>query len=370
MKYKLLNSEQRCAISALLQRQANLAILFVLMMGLSLFSCTKEGNTIYVDDVVENDSLPVVYFLSREGYLGDLGYVDAIYNGAVKGVSKGNMKLSINELPSDDAQAVTKFRSILNSLKNENANSRKLMVIANDNLEPILHQCEDDIKNADGVDILLGETNDTTLSVYTFRMPQYGIYYQAGMVIGCDWYRYGKILIANANPTDQPIKEMRDGFMQAIEDSKKVDPSSQLQIENRYMSETTGGYNMPDSAYRLSYEVSDYTLILPLCGETAQGFLRYSREHPLAFSVIGVDYDMSDYAVGTPLSVVKHIDNVVEQWITKWGEGASQERHQTYGLASGYSEIVGSELYPESPEMAKKYYQTALEKEEAYEKNK
>lgn len=347
-----------------------LARLFLLLLGFSLFSCTKEGNTLYVEDVVESDSLPIVYFLSREGSLGDLGYVDAIYNGAVKGVSKGNMKLSINELPSDDAQAVTKFRSILNSIKNENANIRKLMVIANDNFESILHQCETDIKAADGVDILLGETNDTTLSVYTFRMPQYGIYYQAGMVIGSDWFRFGKILIANANPTDLPIKEMRHGFSQAIDDSKKANPSSQLQIENRFLSITTGGYHIPDSAYRLSYLISDYTLVLPLCGETAQGFLRYSRETPLTFSVIGVDYDMSDYAVGTPLSVVKHIDKVVEQWITKWGEGIFQERHQTYGLASGYSEIVGSKLYPESPELAKKYYQTALEKEEAYEKNK
>lgn len=347
-----------------------LARLFLLLLVFSLFSCTKEGNTLYVEDVVESDSLPIVYFLSREGSLGDLGYVDAIYNGTVKGVSKGKMKLSINELPSDDAQAVTKFRSILNSIKKENANSRKLMVIANDNFESILHQCENDIKSADGVDILFGETNDTTLSVHTFRMPQYGIYYQAGMVIGSELYRFGKILIANANPTDLPIKEMRHGFSQAIDDSKKATPSSQLQIENRFLSITTGGYHIPDSAYRLSYLISDYTLVLPLCGETAQGFLRYSRETPLAFSVIGVDYDMSDYAVGTPLSVVKHIDKVVEQWITKWGEGALQERHQTYGLASGYSEIVGSELYPESAELAKKYYQTAMEKEEAYEKNK
>lgn len=351
---------------------STLTRLFLLLLGLSLFSCTKDGNTVYVEDAanVEMDSLPIVYFLSREGSLGDLGYVDAIYNGAVKGASQGKMKLSINELPMDDSQAVARFRSILSLINKESANRKKLMVVANDNFESVLHQCEDDIRKAEGVDILVGETNDTTLPTYTFRMPQYGIYYQAGKVIGCELFRYGSILIANANPTDQPIREMREGFSQAIADNKKEGLGTRLQVVNMYMSETTGGYHMPDSAYRLSYELSDYALVLPLCGETAQGFLRYTREHSLDFSVIGVDYDMRDYSFFMPLSVVKHIDRVVEQWIKKWGEGTAQERHQSYGLASGFSEIVGSELYDVTPEMTGQYYQVALEKENEYEKNK
>lgn len=341
------------------------------MLGLSLFSCTKEGNTIYEDNV-ERDSLPVVYFVYRQGTMGDQGYVDAIYNGTVKGTNQGKMKLSINELPTDGTQAVTKFQSILNLINKEEKYRKKLVVIANDNFEQVLHQCEADIKKAEGVDVLLAETNDTTLPVYTFRIPQYGIYYQASKVLVSDLPHTDSILIVNANPTDWAIKEMRDGFSQAITDYKEENPSANTKLDNIYMSETTGGYNMPDSAYRLSYKLkaSGYQYVLPLCGETAQGFLRYTREHTTEFSVLGVDYDMQNYTYGMVLSVVKHIDTAMEQWIKKWGENTPQERHQSYGLASGYSEIVSTALYDYIPEKAKKYYQVSLEKENEYENKK
>lgn len=212
------------------------------------------------------------------------------------------------------------------------------------------------------------ETNDTTLPVYTCRMPQYGIYYQAGRVI-CEHIlrRTGQIVIVNANPNDIPIKGMRDGFAQAVIDYVAEIPGSDIEVKNIFLSETTGGYHIPDSTYRLSYKISGCNYVLPLCGESAQGFLRYSRENSLDFSVIGVDYDMSNYCYAIPLSVIKHIDKVTEQWILKWGEGKQIERHQSFGLDSGYSEIVGSQLYSETPELAKKYYQMALEKEKAYE---
>lgn len=268
--------------------------------------------------------------------MGDLGYVNAIYTGVVRGTNEGNMKLSINELPSDSIQAVTKLRSLLSQLKNENTSGKKLLVIANDNFESLLHKCEDDIKQAEGVDILLTETNDTTLPVYTFRMPQYGIYYQAGRVICEDVLRSGQIVIANANPTDIPIRYMREGFTQAVMDYVAETPKSNIYLKSVFLSETTGGYHIPDSTYRLSYKISDCDYVLPLCGESAQGFLRYSREHSLAFSVIGVDYDMSNYGYAIPLSVVKHIDKATEQWILKWAKGEQIERHQSFGLDSGY----------------------------------
>ncbi len=51
----------------------------ICIFGLLLLSCTKEGDTVYVVDEIEKDSRPIVWFVSKQGSLGDNGYVDSIF---------------------------------------------------------------------------------------------------------------------------------------------------------------------------------------------------------------------------------------------------------------------------------------------------
>lgn len=344
-------------------------ILLLFLMGLSIFSCTKEGGTIYVDDDATNDTVPVVYFLSKQEALGDLGYIDGIYRGTVRAATQGKMKLSLAELPKDSSEAESQFRFLLERLTKESQKRKTLLVIANNDMESMLHRCEADIRKANSVDILLAETNDTTLPLHSLRIQQYGAYYLAGKVASVGLGTIDSVLIVNANPHNSNIKEMREGFTQAITDTGKEDPKKNIGIDNIYLSKDNEGFNMPDSAYRLSSKLlGKYNVVLPLCGETAQGFLRYSRIYlGDSFEIIGVDIDMQSYSAWVPFSVMKHIDNAVAQWVLQWREGIQTAHHQSFGLSSEYTEIVCSDLEPNLPNVVKEYYQLSIEKEKAYE---
>ncbi len=337
---------------------------------LSFSSCTKEGNTVYVDDDAVNDTIPVVYFISQQGSLGDLGYIDALYTGTVRATVKGNMKIALAELPTDSTQAESQFRSLLQQLTKESQRRKTLMVIANNDMEPMLHRCEDNMREASSVDILLAETDDTTLPLHSLGIQQYGAYYQAGKLVNEGLGSVDSILVVSANPHNTSIQEMREGFAQAIADTGKEDAGKHIGVDNIYLSQTNEGFNMQDYAYKLSFTIaSKYDLVLPLCGGTAQGFLRYAREYvgSYYFNVIGVDNDMQSYSNLVPFSVVKHIDNAVADWIQQWREGVEMPQHQLFGLSSGYTEIVCSDGAPQLAEVAKKYYQLSIEKEKAYE---
>lgn len=344
-------------------------VLLLFLMALSVFSCTKEGNTVYVDDDAANDTIPVVYFLSQQGALGDMGYIDGLYTGTVRATVKGNMKVALAELPTDSTQAKAEFRSLLEQLTKESQKRKTLMVIANNGMETMLHQCEADIKKASSVDILLAETDDTTLPLYSLRIQQYGAYYQAGKLVIEGLGSVDSILVASANPHNTNIQKMREGFTQAIADAGTEDAGKHIGVDNMYLSETNEGFNMQDYAYKLCFTIAPkYDLVLPLCGETAQGFLRYSRDYISGyFYVIGVDNDMQSYSSLVPFSVVKHIDNAMADWILQWREGVKMPQHQSFGLSSGYTEIVCSDGMPQLAEVAKKYYQLSIEKEKAYE---
>lgn len=79
---------------------------------------------------------------------------------------------------------------------------------------------------------------------------------------------------------------------------------------------------------------------------------------------------MQHYSPDVPFSIVKHIDEAVEMWITRWGKGETMPEHLSLGLSSGYTEIVVSDSYADKglADIAAECYQDALKKEEEYEK--
>lgn len=345
--------------------------LLPLLAAVVLASCTKDGDTIYINDDLSEDSRPIVYFLSKKGSMGDLGYVDAVYRGVVKAANKGNMLLSQVELPTDTATMAFSLQYMLDYMK-ENAKSRKaLVVIANDNLEYLLHKFDEQIAASPNVQFLLSESSDTTLSVHTVKIRQYGAYYQAGKVVSQGMPDVDYAFICRANPNEPSINDMATGFKQAIDDDKAADTSKEFLYNDVSLSYDNGGYNLAETAYKMSYFLDKVDVVLPLCGGTAQGFFRYNREHSDSFYTIGVDMDMQQYSSRVPFSVVKHIDQVVQDCVTKWANGETLPKHMEYGLESGYTELIyPSAYYFELAPVGMKFYQESIEKEKAYyEKN-
>ena len=329
------------------------------------FSCAKDGCVIYIEDPIEKDTRPIVYFVSKQGSLGDIGYVDALYRGVVRATGANTMMLSLVELPTDEASIDNALSYMIEYMQAEGKNRRALVVIANDNLESLLRKYSNKISSADNVDFLLAETADNSLPIYTMRIPQYGVYYQAGVITGQCLTGVSKAMAVYANTNELSLLDMALGFREGLDDS-----GTDIGLTEIYITDNYGGYDEADYAYRFSYEIDgEYNLVLPLCGGTAQGFFRYNRENPGHFYTLGVDSDMQHYSPDVPLSIVKHIDQAVEMWITRWGKGEEMPKHMSLGLASGYTEIVVSNAYSDKnlSQTAEQCYQNALEKEEEYE---
>ncbi len=340
----------------------NIVLYLLLLIN---FSCAKDGCIIHVIDPIEEDTRPIVYFVSKKGSLGDIGYVDALYRGVVSSTNENGMMLSLVELPTDETSIETALSYMIEYMQDEGKSRRALVVIANDNLESLLRKYKDKIVQADNVDFLLTESIDTTLSIHTMRIPQYGVYYQAGRIAGQCLADISKALVVYANSNELSLFDMSLGFSGGINDSGK-----DISIIETYITDYAGGYDMADYAYKLSYELDGkYELVLPLCGGSCQGFFRYNRENPGKFYTLGVDSDMQHYSPDVPFSIVKHIDEAVEMWITRWGKGEVMPGHMSLGLASGYTEIVISDTYADKglADIADECYRTALKKEEEYE---
>ncbi len=329
------------------------------------FSCSKDGCIIRVVDPIEEDARPIVYFVSKQGSLGDIGYMDALYRGVVSSTNDNGMMLSLVELPTDETSIENALSYMIDYMQDEGKNRRALVVIANDNLESLLRKYKDKITQADNVDFLLTETGDTTLSIHTMRIPQYGVYYQAGCVAGKCLTDVSRALAVYANTNELSLLDMALGFRKGLEDSGR-----DVNLVETFITDSYGGYDEADYAYKFSYQIDgDYELVLPLCGGTCQGFFRYNRENPGKFYTLGVDSDMQHYSPDVPFSIVKHIGEAVEMWITRWGKGEVMPKHLSLGLSSGYTEIVVSDSYADKSisDVADECYQTALKMEEEYE---
>ena len=336
----------------------------VLLSLLSLLSCTKEARTVYVVSEEDEETRDLVYFVTGKGSLGDIGYMDDMYRGAVRGAQGCNMMLSLVELPEDTVKAVSAIECLLDYMRDGEPERKALVVLAGDDLEPMLHRYESLLTRASNVDFLLAESSDTTLPLYTLRIPQYGIWYQAGRLVAEGFDDVDKILSVRANRSNTILGEMYDGFTAAIADS-----GSDKAVTDIAFSEDTGGYDEAALAYKMSYRLEEsFQLLLPLCGGTAQGFFRYNRENSASFYTLGVDCDMQLYSPRVPFSVVKNIGNAVEDWIFRWWNGEEMPSHEDLGLDSGYPEIVIADAYEDRLDgIADKYYDKALEEERKYE---
>ena len=115
-------------------------------------------------------------------------------------------------------------------------------------------------------------------------------------------------------------------------------------------------------------KLKDYDMVLPVCGETIMGFLRYNREYPGSFYTVGFETDMSVYASDVPFSCVEHLDRVMYACVTDWMSGRLQN-YRRFGMDEGWVELVISENYREQlGPWASEIHAQALEKEDSYAK--
>lgn len=179
--------------------------------------------------------------------------------------------------------------------------------------------------------VLMFETDKVALTgVSTFSLSTYGTAYMAGALAGEMSF---SPLIALANPSDKAIRMAADGFREgyaAYHDNAET-------VDVIHLSDTDAGYAMADSVYRLMYDWGmRYNFIFPVMGGSNMGVFRYMREYPRGLYTVGTDVDQSHLCNQMVGSMVKHIDRVVEEYLTRWAVGEELPKHMVYGLESGY----------------------------------
>lgn len=319
-----------------------------------------------VEETLDDETRPALYFVHRDGALGDMGYVDDIYSALASCADEKNMLLSSVEFEPDTVTDFSIDYFLHYAQRIGNGQRRSLIVVLNDNMEELVRSYEPRLAELPNTDVLLLESRDTTLAVNTLCISTLGVLYQAGRLVGEVMDDVSRVLVVTADSVTPSLHSMRTAFVDGLDESGR-------KVEADWMSlDGVSGYEALDSMYRFAYSVVDtYQLVLPLCGGSARGFYRFNGEHPSAFYSVGVDLhigEISYYDQDAPFSVAKNMLLAVREWVMDWYECKPQARHLLYGMESEYTDLELSDDFGNKyAKDAQRLAEAAKRKEKEYE---
>lgn len=265
-----------------------------------------------------------------------------IYSGLVRitdslGISfKAYFPLSVEE----GAMMIT-------DLAKSNVKGKKRLIIATEpEFESYVIEAADNnmITDSDSTKVLLFDTYTSHSKLYTAHIPTYGVMYKAGYLT-TKMRDVTNIGVYVANEEYTYINEARKGYIDAFDNSDKF-----IRVINMSEGLDNGAFamNHRDKAY--DYLAPDcaflYQLIVPVCGSTIMGFIRYNRDYPGSFYTVGMLDDMSIYTNSVPFSCVRHLDKVISYCVEEWNNEMLQHFNK-FPLEENWSEIVVSKDYKE-----------------------
>ncbi len=310
--------------------------LFILSLATVLLSCSNsDDNTTNVRD--SNLSLTIMTSLSGAG---DNGYNDKITAGVMRFYESHDVPMSFVS-PATKDEARQAFRSWLAANKEKHS----LLVLAGSDYKELLKS--ENITLGKRQKILMFES-DAIPNISTFRIQRYGASYLAG----CMASPHQSATVVAAMPYDPIVNEAIEGFTNGY----RFHCNKGGKAEVAYLADDYSGFALPDSAYRLAKTI-EQDFIFPLAGGSNNGLYKYSREHSfVTMLVAGMDTDCSPYSKRVPFSVVVHIDKVVEQYLNNWYQGENLPNYQTFGLESGFVDILISPLFYDFTDIWEDYY--------------
>ena len=342
-------------------------------MLLLLASCTKEGDTIYLPDPNEPtlSTAPLVTVVYDTEGVGDLGYNDIIYAGVERAAAKHGLQ-TFQLTPTSLIEGQNYLDAAIQRMTSATDNIRRLLIVASPIYDDYIRKNNHRLADSPNADLLYLETrNPLDGKGSTLYLSYFGAMYEAGALSP---YVAEKALVIGANPKNESVATAIKGYSEGVESSKK-----RIELETVYLSqEAGGGFSIADTAaLRLMnafYKEDLETLLVPICGGASHTFGRLSHISS-SYCFLGIDRQ-SESSYYSPLSAVKHIDRAVAQCIDQWMSAEGMPKHQAFGLASGYTEVVlhpmdndiKKSLETLTEEMKRQIHDEAVRKEGAYEK--
>lgn len=283
-------------------------------------SCADENDEPQMPEIT-----PQVIFLFSPGGLGDMSYNDCILEG-VQRFKKENPHVDVFLYSPD------KFKEserIFNDwLARPGSNIPVLFVFASSDYDDLVAEATSGISLAQNKKILVFESRrEFGKSVSSFQISMYGASYLAGVTAASISDNKNEALIVLANPTDSPISLAKEGFIAGY--------GKECTVE--YLADDWTGYISASLAYkRMSEWGPRYNFIFPVAGGSNSGIYRYSREYTECPYLAGMDIDQSYLSNRITGCVVKHIDQLVYNYLNEWLNTGNLPLSEVYGLESGY----------------------------------
>ena len=335
-------------------------ILRIILLSLLIWSCSEK-----IDNQVPFKYDTEVIAVFTPNGIGDQTNAGLIYTGIVRTTDL----LGISFRPIFPTTYEDGAKTIAQLASGNQKGVKRLIISTDPEYSNYLYNaaCDGLIMDSDSTKLLVLDGDFGHPDVYTAHVPFYGLMYEAGYVAG-KMSDVNNVRIYLANDTYRYMREGRDGFIDGFSRNNKnhVDVVDFSLINDS----DTEGFLKRTSAYLYSApECSGaYDMVLPICGETIMGFLRYNREYPGSFYTIGMDSDMSIYSSDVPFSCVEHLDRVLSECVSDWADN-SLMHYRVFGLKDDWVELVIAKNYKSLLEpIAQEIHEQAIKMESVYAK--
>ena len=315
-------------------------LLLAAVMSLAFLACTKEGDIIYEPDPADQPSVtPLVSVIYDPGALGDMTYNDLIYEGVERAAV--NNGLSTRQLsPRTKEEGLRYLSALIDQMSNTTDTTRQLLIVAGSSYDEYLRANNKRLEANPNADLLYFETTQPLEGKgSSIHIRFYGAMYEAGAITP---FFTPEVLLVAANPHDSGATDAVAGFQDGFLTDYVNPDRGEKKIFREYLSDEAGsGYTIADSTalqMMLSQPWSIYTrMIIPVCGGSSAVFRRLV-ENISSYAVMGID--KVNMSTSCSYSAVKHTDDVVEHCIGQWLSAEGLPKHQSLGLADGYTELV------------------------------
>ena len=267
----------------------------VFMIVFLCTACSNDGGT----EKDPSDQFHVDILFSTSG-LGDSGYNDAILYGIQQASMKHGFKVNFHQPKTMEAG----WECYQEWLNEPDDAVKKLFIFASNDYEKQLRANHPSTK--ENRDILFFESDSPIENVGSFRLNMYGASYYIGKLAGSIVPTAATLM---ANPYDTPITESEEGFRAGFCSESEPDNYDVFCLTD----DKHKGYNMPDSAYRITYKIAQtHSFVWPLAGGSNIGVFQYTREYLPTLFTAGMDVDMSGKVTNDDLL------NIAEDLVMKY----------------------------------------------------
>ena len=319
-------------------------MMVVTMTGV-LVACTKDGDTIYVSDPNEEQAstAPLVTVIYDANALGDNSYNDLIYEGVERAALELGLR-TMQQSPRTYDEGLQYLELMFQQMETAQDSVRRLFIVTSPGYDDFIRQNNKRLEANPYADLLYLETR-TPLEGKgsTLFLTYYGAMYEGGRIEAAT--ERTSALLVGANRQTPAITEALQGYRDGFEAGLKLlteKQASQNHLASTYLDETgKSGFSVADTtALRLlrQWRNADISTVVPVCGGASNTFTRMINSTLEDMDIVGIDTYSDIYF--SSYSIVKHIDRAIAQCIRQWLNDGMMPKHQTLGLADGYTEVI------------------------------